>query len=484
MINTAGALAPVAVTLVSVPVYLHVIGQARYGLLAIVWVLLGYFGLFDFGLGRATANAVAKLRGTGDDQPYDATVWTAVVTNGAVGVIWAGLVFGVSRLLIGDVLKIPTQFRHEALTALPLLACVIPLMTMSLVFAGALEGQERFFIVNLLQTAGAVLTQLLPLGAAILIGPSMTVVLASVAIALTVSTLATFAACVRFMPLDPVPRLDRALVGHLLRYGGWVTVSGIVSPILSAVDRLVIGAIVGARSVASYAIAANFVTRLSIPAGSLARALFPRLSMETDAAARNAGDEAAAGLLAIVTPMVVTALVLVRPFFTVWLGGDIAQAAGRVSEIMLLGIWLNSLAFIPYVFLLARGRPDVPAKLHVAELPPYLLALWVGLKAGGIDGAAIAWTIRVAADSLLLFFFARLNSRALATNAAVGAALVAAACIGALTFFSVPLLRTVVGGGLLVVSVWWAWRVAPDSIHIVTRRLAVRGVALLQSSTR
>jgi O-antigen/teichoic acid export membrane protein len=206
--------------------------------------------------------------------------------------------------------------------------------------------------------------------------------------------------------------------------------------------------------------------------------------METDAAARNAGDEAAAGLLAIVTPMVVTALVLVRPFFTVWLGGDIAQAAGRVSEIMLLGIWLNSLAFIPYVFLLARGRPDVPAKLHVAELPPYLLALWVGLKAGGIDGAAIAWTIRVAADSLLLFFFARLYSRALATNAAVGAALVAAACIGALTFFSVPLLRTVVGGGLLVVSVWWAWRVAPDSIRIVTRRLAVRGVALLQSSTR
>jgi O-antigen/teichoic acid export membrane protein len=65
-------------------------------------------------------------------------------------------------------------------------------------------------------------------------------------------------------------------------------------------------------------------------------------------------------------------------------------------------VLINSLSHVPHSLLQAQGRPDVTAKLHLAELPLHGLLVWWLISLWGTPGAALAWTIRVAVDALLL----------------------------------------------------------------------------------
>jgi O-antigen/teichoic acid export membrane protein len=51
----------------------------------------------------------------------------------------------------------------------------------------------------------------------------------------------------------------------------------------------------------------------------------------------------------------------------------------------------------------ALGRPDLTAKFHLVELPLHGLLVWWLISMWGTTGAALAWSIRVGVDAMLLF---------------------------------------------------------------------------------
>ena len=84
LINLAGATAPILISLMIVPLYLQLVGEARFGVLVLIWLFVGYFDFFDFGVGKATANHMARLR----DAPIsarEAAFWTGALINGTLG---------------------------------------------------------------------------------------------------------------------------------------------------------------------------------------------------------------------------------------------------------------------------------------------------------------------------------------------------------------------------------------------------------------
>jgi len=78
-LSAIGWLIPVLLALVAIPLLVRQLGAARFGVLSLAWTLVGYLGLFDFGLGRALTQLVAERVGTDRRDQLPSLTWSAGV---------------------------------------------------------------------------------------------------------------------------------------------------------------------------------------------------------------------------------------------------------------------------------------------------------------------------------------------------------------------------------------------------------------------
>jgi O-antigen/teichoic acid export membrane protein len=396
---------PLALSLLTVPLYLGKIGPARYGIVALIWLLFGYFGLFDFGLSKATANRLARPENQTRERQAE-LFWTALVIN-----TFLGMLGGMAFWLLADPIlttfnSIPADLHAELRAAMPWVACLVPLSTTSAVFTGALEAHERFFALNLTQLVGASLIQVAPLLAIYQFGTSIQVVIGATALTRLLATTPIAALSLKQVGRHWQTGFKLATIKDLFAYGSWVTTTNIFGPLLVSVDQFMIGSAFGVQVVPQYSIPFNFATKVLIMPIALVRALFPQISK------LNQEDALRRAELVARTTSLVLALVCVPGIFmaeyglNLWLGRDFAGKAATVLRILLFGVWVNGVAFIPFALLQSQSRPDLPAKFHALELLPFMAILWLLLHAFGLPGAAVAWLLRVAVDAGLLFWAA------------------------------------------------------------------------------
>ncbi len=455
--NLLGSVIPMVVGIVTVPMYLRLIGDARYGVLAIVWLFLGYFGLFDPGITRAALFHIARLNGEEHARERESVFWTALVVNLGFGLVGGIVLYLAARPLFMSTFKMPAAMRGEVMSSLPWLAASIPVSIVTAILGGALQARDRFGTYNAIYVFNAFLAQLVPLAVAYWHGPDLAWLIPAVLLARTAGAIPSIVALIGILPLGTGGGFDRTRLKSLFSYGGWVVITNLLSPVLDSMDRMLIGSVLSAEAVAFYTVPSNLVSRLSILPGSLVSSLFPKLSRGSAEDSSRLASDAVTTLSAVMTPVVIAALGGIAIFMQLWVGHSFAQHSIPVAIALLVGIWVNSLAFVPAAHLNAINRPDLPAKFHACELIPFLLVLWFGLHYFGLLGAAWAWTLRVTIDAVLLFVVAGQTPGW--TRMLPGGALVLLA-----TLFT-P--RTIVSKGmaveliLLALAFAWSWQVSP-----------------------
>ncbi len=463
-----------ALVLVTVPIYLSLVGYTRYGVLSIVWAFLGYFGLFDPGLSRAATYHIARMRDAPARNRED-VFWTAMLVNLAFGTVGGLAFYVIARYLFISAFKIPQDMRSEVLVSLPWLAAAVPVSIISNALSSVLQAREWFGVSNAINVGTAVLIQLAPLAVAYIHGPDLAWLIPAMLLARVVGMVPAVAAIVWALPLCAGGGFRKPLLGMLFSYGGWITVSNLVAPILVTIDRVLIGSVLSVEAVAFYTVPYNLVTKVSVIPGALATSLFPKLSRGNAADSGRMADEAVLALAAVMTPLVVVGILTMPIFMRLWVGSAFALKGSPVGIILLLGLWINGLAYIPNSLLQANNRPDLTAKFHAAELLPFLGVLWLGVQFFGLIGAAWAWTLRVTLDAVLLFMAAHQHHGW--SKLVPGVVIVLLAPL--LAPESIVSLRTIAALVWVAVAVVWSWSISPrvrDGVMKELSRVRLRGV--------
>ena len=410
VLNLVGVGMPLVVAVIAIPPLVRGLGPDRFGILTLVWAAIGYFSLFELGLSRALTQAVAERLGNGNRDELPTLTWSALLLLFILGTIGACVTAAATPLLVSRVLNVPEALRGEARTAFYVLAISLPIVVTSVGLRGIMEAHQHF---------GAVTALRMPLVAFMFLGPllvlpfsrSLVPSVIMLAAGRAISGLAHLVICLRrygFMrqgvtfrsgPLKP-----------LLRFGGWTTVSNIVSPMMVYLDRFLIGAVLPMAAVAHYVTPYEIVTKLLVIPGAIVGAMFPAFAAtyasDSDRMAR-LYERSLRAILIVMFPIVLITVALAREGLSAWIGSVLPQESAVVLQWLAVGVFINALGQPPYAALQGAARPDLVAKLHMLELPVYAAGIWLLVVSLGIEGVAIAWTLRVALDAVALLFVAR-----------------------------------------------------------------------------
>jgi len=409
--NLVGGGAPLLVGLFCVPYLVEHLGVEAFGILTLIWALIGYFSLFDFGLGRALTQQIAKRLDTPAAVEIPGLARVGLLFTLITGVIGGVLLALLATVLARDWFNVSAELQEVARTSLLIAALGIPLATLTTGARGVVEAYQDFKSTNLIRLWLGAATFALPVVSIWLFGPSLVWAVAALVVARLVSCIAQWICAARKLP-DGWQRVPVQLpfLKVLLSQGVWMTASNLVGPLVITMDRFVIASFVAAGVVAYYTVPSEVMVRLLIVPGALATALFPQLTSVLQCSQIEATALYNRALRITVVCMAPLCLITALGAYwglSWWISPEFAAESWPIASILSLGILCNSVAFVPFAIIQAAGHARVTALANLFVLALYLpVLLWLVYE-HGVVGAAVAWVIRAVIDMILLLYFAR-----------------------------------------------------------------------------
>jgi O-antigen/teichoic acid export membrane protein len=392
VLTFVGLAVPSLVGIVTIPPIIAGLGPERFGILTLIWLVLGYLGTFDLGLGRAVTKFVAEAVSESRSRLVPRIVGTTMAIGLAFGLLTSGVLAALTPWITTRVLRLSGEPAAEMVAAFYLVAATLPIAQMGNLLRGTIEAFQRFDLANAIKVPASIASFVLPL-AGVWLHMSLGAIVVLLLIARLLALLAYLLLCARLVPgLLATMRVDLALLLSLFRFGGWTTVSTIMLQLHSYAERFMLGHFLTLASVTYYSAPLEAINRLSIFPASISTALFPDFSRQSPSSRQSLAPIMARAikyLLLLLVPITALGIIFTKDLLVLWLGPDFAQAA-TASRLLLACFLFSAIGYIPLTVVYGQGRPRWKAILDVCELPLFVGLCMQLIPTHGLAGAAMA----------------------------------------------------------------------------------------------
>lgn len=411
--NFIGSVFPMLVGLVCIPYLIKNIGVERFGVLTLIWTLIGYFSIFDFGIGRALTFSVSNFKIETDPANLHRSISSGLKLLLITGIIGGIILASISSKLGYSWLNTNKFLREESFYSILIAALAIPFTTYTSGIKGILEGFEDFKNVNILKLCLGILNFALPVLSVYIFGKSLIFIvinLVSIRFIILVVHLIVLNNKISLRKIIFFRNYEKKIDKKILRFGAWMTLSNIISPLMVNADRFLISYILGASIVAFYTIPFDLIIRLLIIPASLTSVLFPRFALLLSSSSNEIDTLYSKSIKNVFVLMLLLTIIIIvfsELGLELWINEDVASKSYKLLIVLSIGVFFNSLAQVPHSLIQAAGKVKLTSILHLVEFVIYSILLFCLLKYFGLLGAGVAFVLRTIIDFVLLSLMAK-----------------------------------------------------------------------------
>ena len=273
-------IATVVVGLIYTPIMLRLLGQAEYGLYALIGSVVGYLSILDMGLGNTIVRYISQNRVLGDKKAESELNGLFLAVYFFIGCITVFI--GIALYINIDSLFSATFSPDELMRAHIMTGLLIFNFAVSFplsVFAALMQAYERFIflrIVNILRVvlAPVIILPFLYMG----YGSIMMVVITTVLNILCLLTNIYY--CFRYLKIRFFwGYYEKEFLFEIMGYSFFIFLNVVMDKIYWSTGQFILGMVSGTIQVAIYAVAMQFMAMYMQFSTSISSVLLPKVTM-------------------------------------------------------------------------------------------------------------------------------------------------------------------------------------------------------------